>query len=183
MCLTSIKPSRTQTFATGGVLLHYCSGSQTWSHPAFSSTLNLDLEKGHDLLSSDLFHCLLSATLNNAFDGMLGGMPCRTFTRLRRGGTSNDGPSACRSREGLGRFGLEGVDEQLRQQVDGDTILLLRFLVLTEVMQAVKQFRGSKPGYVLAEHPADPASYVRAKPSGSSDVSGLGGFPGWGCTR
>ena len=143
--------------------MHWCSGKQTWSHESFASTLNLDLEKGHDLLQSELFLCLLEAAINNAFDGMIGGSPCRTFTRLRHGDTQDDGPVGCRTRFGIKRFGVEGLSEEDQKKVDGDTVLLLRFIVLTEIMQTVKQMRGSKPGFVLFEHPADPASYVQTK--------------------
>ena len=159
----------------GGVLLHFCSGKQTWSHESFTSTLNLDLQKGHDLLSVSLFHCLLTAATNNAFDGMLGGPPCRTLTRLRHGGVNDEGPGGCRGRYGHARFGLAGIEAELHQQVDGDSILLLRFLLLTEVMQATKTLRGDKLGYILLEHPADPASYVQAKTPEMVSDSNIGG--------
>ena len=148
----------------GGVLLHFCSGSQTWSHQSFAYTLNLDLEKGCDLNHSGVFLCLLEAAIHDGFDALLGGPPCRTLSRLRSL-VGDNGPNVCRSRTGCERFGLEDLTAEQAFQVDLDTALIFQFMVLAEVMQAVKQIRGRKPGYVLAEHPADPATYVSARNS------------------
>ena len=143
----------------GRTLLHLFSGTQAWSHSAFEYTLNVEKDRGWDLLDDAVYWYLFDSVLNGYVVAIVAGPPCRTWSRLRR--LDDDGPPPLRSRDGPGRFGLEGLDEQCRNLVDGDTLLLLRTLVLMELMQAVRRSKGETPGFVFLEHPADPASYTK----------------------
>ena len=131
----------------GRTLLHLFSGVQTWSHSAYEYTLNVDTERGWNLLDDKVYGYLFEAVLKGHVVAILAGPPCRTWSRLRK--MEDDGPPPLRSRHGAERFGFHGLEERYQQLVEGDTVLLLRTLVLMEVMQVVQKKRGEAPGFVL----------------------------------
>ena len=108
---------------------------------------------------------LFDAVLKGYIVAIIGGPPCRTWSRLRR--LEDDGPPPLRSREGQGRFGVPDLSKDYQSLVDGDTLLLLRTLVLMELMQAVQRVRGESPGFVFLEHPADPVTYTECRTIGT----------------
>ena len=146
----------------GKVLLHLFSGSQSWSHPSYNYTLNVEKERGWDLLDDSTFGYLLGATAQGHIAGILAGPPCRTWSRLRT--DTDGGPPPLRARDGPERFGYAGLEKGYQEMVDGDSCLLLRTLLLVEVMQTVRTRQGRHVGFVFLEHPADPASYVECRP-------------------
>ena len=145
----------------GHTLLHLFSGSQTWSHGSYAYTLNLEKDRGWDLLDDGIYGYLISAVLKGHVSAIVAGPPCRTWSRLRR--LEDHGLPPLRARNGCERFGYQGVEAQHQQLVDGDAVLLLRTLILMELMQAVKRTRCEAPGFVFLEHPADPATYAECR--------------------
>ena len=145
----------------GKVLLHLFSGSQSWSHPSYNCTLNIEKERGWDLLDDSTFGYLLESAMKGCIAGIVAGPPCRTWSRLRS--SSDNGPPPLRAREGVCRFGYTDLDPSYKEVVDGDTCLLLRSLFLVEVMQAARQALAFQPGFVFLEHPADPMTYMECR--------------------
>ena len=120
----------------GKVLLHLFSGSKSWSHPSFNYTLNVERDRGWDVLDDSTFGYILSAAMRGCIASILAGPPCRTWSRLRT--KADNGPPPFREREGEGRFGFAALESPYREVVDGDSCLLLRTLLLVEVMQAIR---------------------------------------------
>ena len=145
----------------GRTLLHLFSGTQGWSHESYSYTLNVDKDRGWDLLDDVVYSYLVSSVLKGYIVAIVAGPPCRTWSRLRQ--INDQGPPPLRAREGEERFGFKGLDSRYEQMVQGDTLLLLRTLVLMELMQAVQRTTGNPPGFVFLEHPADPATYAECR--------------------
>ena len=145
----------------GRTLLHLFSGSQDWSHESYSYTLNIDKDRGWDLLDDGVYHYLFGVVLKGCVAAIVAGPPCRTWSRLRR--LDDEGPPPLRSREGSERFGFHDLDPQHRQMVQGDTLLLMRTLILMELLQAVRKSRKELPGFLFLEHPADPATYTECR--------------------
>ena len=145
---------------------------QAWSHSAYEYTLNVDKEREWDLLDDGVYHYLFGSVLKSHIVAILAGPLCRTWSRLPR--LEDNGPPPLQARDGPGRFGLEGLDKQHRSMVDGDTLLLLRTLVLMELMQAVKRAKDEAPGFVFLEHPADPATYTECRSIGTKSNSSEG---------
>ena len=86
---------------------------------------------------------------------ILGGPPCRSVSRLR------DGPPGPRRVRGRGpeRYGLEKLEPEEIELVEGDTCLLLKQIGLWKKAEQVRGEQGLETGY-LFETPQDPASYV-----------------------
>ena len=59
----------------GKVLVHLFSGVQVWSHPSFNYTLNMDKERGWDVLDGPTYGCLLKAVMQGHVAGILAGPP------------------------------------------------------------------------------------------------------------
>ena len=157
----------------GKVLLHLFSGSQSWSHPSYNYTLNIEKERGWDLLDDSTFGYLLESAMKGCIAGIVAGPPCRTWSRLRS--SSDNGPPPLRAREGVCRFGYTDLDPSYKEVVDGDTCLLLRSLFLVEVMQAARQALAFQPGFVFLEHPADPMTYMECRHPASRQSVESGG--------
>ena len=153
----------------GRTLLHLFSGVQTWSHSSFEYTLNVDKERGWDLLDDGIYSYLLGAVLKGHVLAILAGPPCRTWSRLRS--LNDQGPPPLRSREGPERFGFANLEDQFQALVEGDTVLLLRTLILMEVMQALQRRRKGPPGFSFLENPADPATFTECRSLGSKGNS------------
>ena len=77
-------------------------------------------------------------------DGILGGPPCSTWSRLR---FLPDGPRPLRLRWSL--WGIKGLTSAEHQRITEANILLVNFLSLAEALSV----RG---GLCLLEHPSDP---------------------------
>ena len=92
----------------GRVLLHLFSGSQSWSHPSFNYTLNVEKDRGWDVLDDATFGYIMGAVMRGCIAGILAGPPCRTWSRLRT--RADDGPPPLRDREGIGRFGFATLE-------------------------------------------------------------------------
>ena len=87
--------------------------------------------------------------------GVVGGPPCRTTSRLRCRGPP--GPRRVRGR-GADRWGLEGLTAREREQVRGDSALVVKQVGLWHLAEEHRE--GSDPVAFLLESPQDPASYV-----------------------
>ena len=150
---------RRQLFDKGApTLLNVFAGTQRWKQGP-GLVLGVELKKGADLLSSDIYGMILKAASSGSVHAALAGPPCRTSSACRR--EDDGGPRPVRSRLGMGRFGLEGNTDQEAALVLGDTILWFRTLLvfaLLHVCAPVDPLLGF-------EHPADPASWA---PSGSA---------------
>ena len=161
----------------GNALIHLFAGKQKHQHPSRIPAAYLDLLSGHDLRDDALFAYLLQLAVRGNIQFLLAGPPCRTVSALRQRGSgehSDGGPGIVRTRSGDERFGLRGLEEGLQQVVEGDTLLILRTVLLAEVsnegLEAVRAAEGpavSKPngrkGWSLffgMEHPEDPLEYL-----------------------
>ena len=127
------------------VLVHLFSGVQSWKGQDGDYILEIEREKGRDVLNNTLFSFLLQLIL----DSIIGGPPCTTFSRAR---TRSPGPRVLRSREGAERFGLVGLNPRERVQLDRDNALILRMLLLVHVAQEVSE----DSCFIAIEHPRDP---------------------------
>ena len=145
----------------GNTLLHLFSGVQAWSHDSFEYTLNVDKERGWDVLDDKIYAYLLDAVLKGNIVAILAGPPCRTWSRLRS--LNDEGPPPLRSRDGPDRFGFPGLEHQYQMLVEGDTVLLFRTILLMELMQAVRMQSKEPPGFIFLEHPADPATFTTCR--------------------
>eukprot|EP00435_Cladocopium_sp_Y103_P068398 s270_g31.t1 len=83
---------------------------------------------------------------------VLGGPPCRTFSRLRH----QAGPGYGNSRRGEKRWRLENLTEEELEKVHGDSALVLKMMALYDLVAE------SPAGYhaFLMEHPSDPEDYL-----------------------
>ena len=154
----------------GSAFVHLFSGVQRWDHPGHTPSLSLDLQRGFDLHDDALYWYLLQLARRGDISYLLGGPPCRTFTALRaraEGEMGDGGPRILRSREGMHRFGLSGLSATEQGQADGDSVLVLRTLLLAEV--ASEGLRAKKlctTGIKNArlffglEHPEDPREFL-----------------------
>ena len=154
----------------GGSLVHLFSGVQRWDHPAGNPSVSLDLQRGLDLHSDELYWYLLQLARRGHISYLIGGPPCRTYTALRaraQGVEGDGGPRILRAREGKERFGLHDLSAAEQLQADGDTVLILRTLVLAEVaaeglkVRSRDQTGPHKTGLFFAfEHPEDPKQFL-----------------------
>ena len=155
--------------------IHLFCGQQRWDLPGAPS-LALDLNRGYDFLDDKLYGYLLRLGRMGCIQYLLGGPPCRTFTSLRGRGTGPDadgGPRVVRTRHGTERFGLTDLTPEEWDQVDGDTTLVLRFLVLADVSaQGLRAREGKDKSlknpklFFGFEHPEDPEEFLRSPETG-----------------
>ena len=159
----------------GSAFIHLFCGQQRWDLPGAPS-LALDLNRGYDFLDDKLYGYLLRLGRMGCIQYLLGGPPCRTFTSLRGRGTGPDadgGPRVVRTRHGMERFGLTDLTPEEWDQVDGDTTLVLRFLVLADVSaQGLRAREGKDKSlknpklFFGFEHPEDPEEFLRSPETG-----------------
>ena len=147
----------------GSAFLHLFAGVQLWDHPGQVPSLSIDLESGLDLHDDALYWYLLQLARHGDVSYLLAGPPCRTRSE---GPEGDGGPRILRPRYGLGRFGLEGRTTQEQAQADGDTVLMLRTLVLAEVAAEGLKAKGIGSGvkstklFFGLEHLEDPAEFL-----------------------
>ena len=142
--------------------------------------LYLDLLSGHDLRDDALFAYLIQLAMHGKIQFLLAGPPCRTVSALRQCGSGKDsdgGPGLVRHRTGSERFGIKGISPSLRELVQGDTVLVLRTILLAEasnqglVAASVAARNGSERTgenkkwllFFGMEHPEDPAAYLEKR--------------------
>ena len=83
---------------------------------------------------------------------VLGGPPCRTFSRLRH---QRPGPKPLRGR-GEKRWRLEDLTDEEVDKTHGDTALVLKMMAIYDVVvEASPEFHA-----FLMEHPTDPKDYL-----------------------
>ena len=165
------------------LLLHLFSGSQKWTPSANSPLWEIDLQKGEDLMSQDLYGFILSIASTGNVGGVVGGPPCRTTSRLR---SQDGGPPPLRGRAGPSRFGLTGLAHEDAVKVHTDNVLWFRMFVIYAVSVAGRAVANAgawecsiaKPGgskafgsrgkhgaesvFFVMEHPEDPCTYDKA---------------------
>ena len=131
------------------VLVHLFSGVQAWKGTSEEVVLEVEKEKGRDLLNDSLFRYLLRAIISGKVQGIVGGPPCTTLSRAR---SRSDGPRVLRARQGPQRFGFSHLTDQEWTQVFRDNTLILRMLFLMHVAQEVTH----NSCFLAIEHPRDP---------------------------
>ena len=152
----------------GEAFIHLFAGEQRWDHPCGTPSVALDIKRGYDLLDDGLFAYLLKIARSGKIRYLVGGPPCRTFTPLRSKGSEDGGPRTLRAREGEGRFGLEGLNDEESKLADNDAVLLLRMVLLAEAAEAgLREEAAGLAGdgmalFFMAEHPEDPKEYLSA---------------------
>ena len=159
----------------GSAFVHLFSGEQRWDHGG-SPSIALDLKKGHDLKKDSLYFYLLRLARKGAIQYLLGGPPCRTFTPLRGRGSgmeSDGGPRIVRGRNGPSRFGLPDLTKEEWEQVDCDSLLALRLMILADVCsEGLKVSSRRHPAreeqklFFGFEHPEDPAEFLQPPEKG-----------------
>ena len=97
-----------------------------------------------DMHSDSFYGDLRRAAKAGAFSLHLSGPPCRTWSRAR---FRRPGPPVVRTREHP--YGVPGLTGRLRAQVEGDTLLFLRSLELSQDVALAG-------GYFAIENPKDP---------------------------
>ena len=116
------------------VLVHLFSGVQSWKGVDGDVVLEIERDKGRDLMNETLFIYLLGLILQGKVKGIVGGPPCATFSRAR---SRSPGPRVIRGREGHERFGLQGLSLQEYDQLERDNVLILRMMFLVQLAQKV----------------------------------------------
>ncbi len=107
-------------------------------------SVDLDADARWDLSDPLCFHELLQMIHQGLIDGLIGGPPCATWSRLR---FLPGGPRPVRTRSHP--WGLSGLTRAERSRVREANALMIHFLALAEALA----LRG---GVFLLEHPADP---------------------------
>ena len=131
------------------VLVHLFSGVQSWKGANGDVVLEIEQDKGRDVLNESLFIYLIELILQGKVKGIIGGPPCTTFSRTR---ARSPGPRIIRGRGGSERFGLQWLSSQENAQLQRDNVLILRMLFLVHLAQEVSH----NSCFVAIEHPRDP---------------------------
>mgnify|MGYP001814608884 FL=1 len=127
---------RAHSQAKGGNLVNLFSGATNWSKRP--NVIDVELDRGQDLRNDALYSYLLELAKARKVSGVVGGPPCRSWSRLRlRGGQDGDGgPRQIRDRHGPQFWRREGITAEEEALCKNDAVLLLRTLVLYVVAQA-----------------------------------------------
>ena len=122
--------------------------------------INLDVLSGGDLLKNPhLAGWIQEMAEEGKVDVWLAGPPCRTVSLCRH--REGPGPPPVRSRFGCERFGLAGLEERLRQQVEDDSVMWLRTLWWYYLSSQADQGKPSaKRSEYLLEQPLDPHEWL-----------------------
>ena len=83
-----------------------------------------------DLCSSETYGFSLSLSLSAVLRVLIGGPPCRTYTVCRHIPAGPDAPRPVCSRNGTGRYGLDGLSPIESGLAKMDDVLFMRFLLL-----------------------------------------------------
>ena len=134
--------------------------------------LDTKINSKMDLLDDGIMAFLLELCDGGNVEAVVGGMPCRTMSRLR---FRQPGPPPLRTREGRERFGLDDLDPALRMKVEDDTVLWFRQYIL---YRRARMARQSKVLY-LVEQPEDPENYLAAAEIAKQRYPSYWAFPEW----
>ena len=134
--------------------------------------VDTQIHPGQDLLNDDVMSYLLSVCDSGVVAGVVGGMPCRTMSRLRY---RPPGPPPLRTRLGDERFGLCHLDPMLRKRVEDDTVLWFRQYIL---YRRPKKAAEAKVLY-LVEQPEDPENYLPPAEIAKQRYPTHRAFPEW----
>ena len=161
----------------GSAFVHLFAGGQKNQHPQGVPAVDLDLKAGHDFRDDGLYAYLLQLAFQGNISFLLAGPPCRTVSALKQRGAADGGPGVVRQRSGTQRCGIQGSEPGLTQLVEGDSLLILRAIILAEAsntgLEAARDAKGSvnseagvPSGWLLffgMEHPEDPLEYLSAQ--------------------
>ena len=110
---------------------------------------------GHDLLADQPYGKLCQAAIEGRVRFVCGGPNCRTWSILRWFPKPN-APLPVRGRAEDLVWGLPTLTDQEQEEVDGESLLILRQMFLTTLMKQ----NCSLPVASFLEHPRDPSSAV-----------------------
>ena len=117
-------------------------------------TLDVAANSAENLHSPTIWAYLMMLARRGTLRVLVGGPPCRTFSRLRH---KAPGPRPLRGRKDL-RWALPDLKAHEAERVHGDSALILKMAALYEEMEA----NAPQPGIngFLLEHPEDPQEYL-----------------------
>ena len=153
---------RRQIEASKGVILHLFSGgavmSKKWEELRKNGyeviTLDISTNAAENLHNATIWSYLWDLASRNKLLAILGGPPCRSFSRLRH---QRPGPRPLRAR-GPQRWSLPNLNQWELQTVTDDSALILKMLGLFD--RAVEVAQPHEERAFLMEHPADPQDYL-----------------------
>ena len=158
---------RRRLWLSKGWVVHLFAGKKKkevfeWMNGGDKTLLELDIERsqGHNLLDPQLWKALSWGASQGKIVALLGGPPCRTFSRLR---FRENGPSPVRTRSNP--YGWEGQTRDQREQVIKDSKLFARMLWLHAKATAGRlrvpgrRMSATMVAFVL-EQPQDPQGYL-----------------------
>ena len=152
---------RRQVESSKGVILHLFSGagaaSKKWNDLRKDGyevlTLDIASNAAENLHNMAVWSYLWSLASRNLLKVIIGGPPCRSFSRLRH---KRPGPRPLRSR--VNRWCLPNLSPGEFNTVMGDSALILKMLGLYD--RAVEVAPEDEERFFLMEHPADPMDYL-----------------------
>ena len=144
------------------IILHIFSGpdSSYWEKQCGSAdteVLCVDTEGSQpaNLHDKNVYGFLAALCASGRVKAIIGGPPCRTVSALRYQG--DEGPGVVRNDEHP--YGLPDLPPKDAALVEGDTILMFRFLSLMTLCEDVRPADDEVPTAFLMEQPEDPANY------------------------
>ena len=144
------------------IILHIFSGpdSSYWEKQCGSAdteVLCVDTEGSHpaNLHDKNVYGFLVALCASGRVKAIIGGPPCRTVSALRY--QDDEGPGVVRNDEHP--YGLPDLPPKDAALVEGDTILMFRFLSLMTLCEDVRPADDEVPTAFLMEQPEDPAKY------------------------
>ena len=153
---------RRQIEAAKGVVLHLFSGgavmSKKWEELRRNGyeviTLDISTNAAENLHNATIWSYLWDLASRNKLLAILGGPPCRSFSRLRH---QRPGPQPLRAR-GSQRWSLPNLKPWELETVNNDSALILKMIGLYD--RAVEVAQPHEERAFLMEHPADPQDYL-----------------------
>ena len=113
---------------------------------------------GNDMLQDQPYNLLCSLPSQGQILFVCGGVKCRTWSILRWFPKPN-APPPVRGRSEAEVWGLEALTDQVQQDVDDDSVLMLRQFYLTSLAyQGLEQRHPPIKGGCWVEHPSDPST-------------------------
>ena len=124
---------------------------ESFAHGAQDLSLeHTPIDVKEDGCSSETYGFPLTLALSAALRLLIKGPPCRTYAMCKRICACPIAPRPVRSREGLGRYGLNGLAPMESGLEKTDDALFLRFLFLGAIMfQASELLDLPKPAFGL----------------------------------
>ena len=146
--------------ASKGVVVHLFAGrdAKEWRKEDWGGyeivTIDIEEDVRQNLHDGALWGYLWSLAEKGLIKAVVGGLPCRTVSRLRH---HQPGPPPLRGRD-VHRFGLPGLSEEDRKKVNGDTALFFKQMGLWLRAQECSEEKKGPVGFLL-ESPMDPMEY------------------------